>query len=101
VVASRRTAIKELEMHFRRNGYVRRQCAERLAAEGYTGYKKGDEVRLVARSKSELRTIRRLLKQVGFTPGRPFAAGNQWRQPLYGRDAVAQFLEMIGENGRA
>jgi hypothetical protein len=89
--------VEQLGAFFRRNGYVRRQSADRLAAEGYEAYKKGDEVRLVADSKAELRAIRRLLRAAGFTPGRPFPKANQWRQPVYGRAAVARFLALIGE----
>jgi hypothetical protein len=35
------------------------------------------------------RTIRRLLREAGFKPSRPFAKAQQWAQPLYGREAVA------------
>ncbi len=82
---------------FRRNGYVRWQKAERAAEEGWDNYKKGDEVRLVADSARELALVRRLLEAAGFKPGRPFVKGRQYRQPIYGRDAVARFLALIGE----
>lgn len=87
--------LKQLAAFYHRNGYIRRQRADRLGAEGYGAYKKGDEVRLNARSLAELRTIRRLLKLSGFTPGRPFAKANQWCQPVYGRAALIRFLELI------
>lgn len=87
-------AITELARFFRRNGYVRWQNPERQATEGQK-YKKGDEVRLVAESMSELAVIRRLLKRAGFKPGRPFAKGRQFLQPIYGRQAVARFLELV------
>lgn len=90
-----REAVKQLREFFKRNGYVRLQNADRAAAEGRY-YKKGDEVRLVAESASELRTIRRCLREAGFSPGRPFAKGRQWRQPLYGRRDVTRFLSLIG-----
>lgn len=89
-------AASQLTKFFRRNGYVRRQNPDRIAAEGWGKYKKGDEVRLAAGSTQELAQIRRLLKIAGFKPGRPFAkSSQQYRQPIYGRDAVARFLEMI------
>ncbi|HKB01436.1 MAG TPA: hypothetical protein VKD90_04410 [Gemmataceae bacterium] len=94
-------ALRQLSVFFRRNGYVRRQRADRLAAEGYWAYKKGDEVRLVAGSLAELRAIRRLLRAAGFKPGRPFAKARQWRQPVYGRAAVARFLALVGQGPRA
>ena len=91
-----REVVEQLAALFRRNGYVRRLNPDRRAAEPRT-YKKGDEVRLVAHSEAELRTIRRLLRAAGFKPGRPFRKAKQWRQPVYGRAAVARFLELIGE----
>jgi hypothetical protein len=75
---------------------VRQQNAKRLAREGPQSYKKGDEVRLVAHSAAELREIRRLLRAAGFTVGRSFVKGRQFRQPIYGRDDVARFLDLIG-----
>ena len=87
---------EDLAFFFHRNGYVRRQNAKRLKKEKRQ-YKKGDEVRLVADSRAELRTIRRLLRRAGFKAGRPFTKGNQWRQPIYGRLAVARFLTLVGE----
>ena len=92
---------KQLAQFFHRNGYVRWQNARRLKAEGHRRYKKGDEVRLVANSKTELATIRRLLRQAGFNPGRPFKKSWQYRQPLYGRGQVAQFLAMVERNDGA
>jgi hypothetical protein len=93
-----RAVVKQLTALFQRNGYVRRLNPQRRAAEPQT-YKKGDEVRLVAESQAELRAIRRLLRAAGFTPGRAFRKAKQWRQPLYGRDAVARFLALVGEEG--
>lgn len=93
-MASQRV-LEQLSWFFRRNGYVRRQNAAARRREGRL-YKKGDEVRLVAQSKAELALIRRLLRQAGFRPGRPFAKGRQYRQPLYGREQVARFLRRIG-----
>ena len=88
--------VAELTALFRRNGYIRRQNPERLATAEYRTYKKGDEVRLVADTRDELRHIRRLLRAAGFKPGRAFVHSRPWRQPIYGRADVAEFLEMIG-----
>ena len=88
--------IAQLATWFRRNGYVRRQNPTRLE-EPYGSYEKGEEVRLVAESKAELQTIRRVLRAAGFEPGKPFTKAGQWRQPVYGRAEVARFLTLIGE----
>ena len=74
---------------------MRRQDPQRIEKDGWEQYKKGDEVRLVADSEQELKLIRRLLREAGFKPGRPFAKGLQYRQPIYGRQAVARFLELV------
>lgn len=88
--------ITALASLFRRNGYVRWPSQVRRATDGHARYKKGYEVRLVSGSVRELRAIRRLLRAAGFTPGRPFVKARQWRQPIYGRQAVARFLDLIG-----
>ena len=90
-------AVAQLARWFRSSGYVRRQDPQRLAEKGYMGYKKGDEVRLVADSLAQLRLLRRLLRQAGFNPGRPFVHSNQWRQPLYGRHNVTRFLALVAQ----
>jgi hypothetical protein len=87
--------IEHLARFFRRNGYVRMPHHDRRAAES-RAYKKGYEVRFVANSAAELRTIQQLLKMAGFAVAKPFAHVKQWRQPLYGRQAVGQFLHLIG-----
>ena len=87
--------VEQLVAAFRRNGYVRQQNADRVAADGFQKYKKGFEIRLVANSWDELLVLRDLLEQADFDPGTPFAKSNQWRQPIYGREAVDRFLEMV------
>lgn len=88
--------IERLAQLFRRNGYVRWQNAQRLSDEGWQVYKKGHEVRMVANSRAELATIRRLLQRAGFKLGQPFTKGSQYRQPVYGKQAVARFLALVG-----
>ena len=90
-----REVVEQLTMLFARNGYIRRPNLKRRAATPRV-YKKGYEVRLVADSVADLRAIRRLLRAAGFNPGRPFAKARQWRQPLYGRQAVTRFLDLVG-----
>jgi hypothetical protein len=85
---------KELSRFFLLAGYVRWQNPRRRKREKRR-YKKGDEIRLIAQSKWQLRCIRRLLRQAGFKPGRAFAKGRQFRQPVYGRKEVARFLAMV------
>ena len=92
-------AVRALAWYYRRNGYVRRQDADRLANDGSQQYKKGDEIRLVARTVEELRLVRRLLREAGFRPARPFRKGRQHLQPVYGQQAVARFLDAVESEG--
>lgn len=94
---SRESTIRELARLFHRNGYVRRQNPRRYRKEGYKRYKKGDEVRLTAVSETELALIRRLLAAAGFRAGRAFVKGRLFRQPVYGREAVRRFIDLVGE----
>jgi hypothetical protein len=91
---------RTLTEFFRRNGYVRRQDPARLT-EGSRSYRKGEEVRLVAISIQELKLIRRLLREAGLKPGRPWRKDNRIRQPIYGRDQVERLLQLVGEQGDA
>ncbi len=92
---SRRAAEKRITEYYRRNGYMREQNEDRLAAEGYGVYKKGDEIRLVAQTDAELEEITGLLTFLGFKHGRPFVKGWQLRVPVYGREQVAQLVTIL------
>jgi len=83
---------------FERNGYARQQNSDRVSKEGFEKYKKGDEIRLTAKSKQELSQIRSLLQQAGFKPGKPFIKGRQYRLPIYGRGEVERFQKMVKEH---
>ncbi len=90
----------ELTSFFLRNGYVRRHNPVRYAADGCMKYKKGDEIRLVANSISERVHILRLVETMGFKAGQPHQkskTSGQYRIPIYGREQVARFLQIIEE----
>jgi len=89
----------QLAWFYRRNGYLRRCDPLRRELLGSRAYKRGDEIRLVANSAEELALIRRLLHEAGFRPGAPFGHSGQHRQPVYGREAVRRFLELVGARG--
>jgi hypothetical protein len=85
---------------FRRNGCVRRQNTARCEAEGWTKYKKGDEIRLIANTNAERDRVMRLLKRADFKAGRPFLKHRRPGSscvPIYGREQVARFLTMVAE----
>ena len=79
---------------------MRRHDAGRYATQGYMKYKKGEEIRLVANGREEQEQILRRLKLAGFKAGRPFRKAperNQFCVPIYGREQVARFLNMVEE----
>lgn len=75
-----------------RNGCIRVVDEERRKTQGQK-YKKGYEVRFVAKSQEELATIRAALEMLGFTPGKPYQKVHQFIQPVYGKTAVAMFAQ--------
>ncbi|TVS20727.1 MAG: hypothetical protein EA424_02505 [Planctomycetaceae bacterium] len=83
---------------YRRNGYMR-VPNETLREDAPREYKKGYEIRLIARSQRELMAMRRLIRQVDLRPGKPFSKHNQWVQPIYGRDAMDLFIIWLDEFG--
>jgi hypothetical protein len=89
----------ELVEFFRRNGYMR-VPNQALREDAPRAYKKGYEIRLVARSQRELSTMRRLLRQVDLRPGKPFPKHNQWVQPVYGRDSMDRFKSWVEQYAR-
>ena len=96
---TKQKAIAELATCFQRNGYIRPQNMERLNKVGAQVYKKGFEVRLAAHSEKELAHIQDLLRVLGFSIAKPFAKDRHFRQPIYGREQVEQFLSLIGYRG--
>jgi hypothetical protein len=79
---------------FRRNGCWRSPDQKRRKTAG-TIYKKGYELRFVARTTAELKRIRRMLVQCGFKPGASYSKGQQIVQPVYGHDAFSRFQSLV------
>ncbi len=88
---------RRLAKVYAHGGYVRTQNKQRVKAEGHSRYKKGDEVRLLTATDKELAEVRALLEEAGFTPGRPFVKGAKHCQPIYGKAAVARFLDLVSQ----
>ncbi len=95
---SKRQAALRIASLYERNGYVRFKDEERGAKLGRKKYRKGDEVRLTAESPEEIEQIQDLLTVLEFTFGNHFAKGHQFRIPIYGREQVRRFLELIDEH---
>jgi hypothetical protein len=90
-------AESELARFFNAKGYMRFPNPERREREGFN-YKKGYEVRLVVKDEIELQTIRQLLERLGFKLGKPFQKANQLVQPIYSKDAVERFQDILNRN---
>lgn len=75
---------------FTRNAYIR-VPNEALRKELGEKYKKGYEVRFVAKTENEIEALRRLLVEAGFSPAKPFRKAQQIILPVYGKQAVAWF----------
>ena len=79
-----------------RNGYFRFPDEKLRGIKG-EDYKKGYEVRLVANDEKELLEINFLLKKAGFKAGKAFHKNNKYVQPVYGKDAVERFQNILSE----
>jgi hypothetical protein len=84
----------QLLYFFHRNGYFRVVNPRRRKQKGQN-YKKGYEIRFVARNREELREIRLLLKKAKFKRGKPFLKGLQFVQPVYGKKFYEQFRKFV------
>ncbi|MDI6767251.1 MAG: hypothetical protein QME52_10555 [Bacteroidota bacterium] len=86
-----RLSRRRLLAYLRRNGCVRFPNLKIQKSFGQNKYKKGWEVRLVAKTKDELYLIRQYLDDVGLKKGKPFKKGEQTIQPIYGKQAFNWF----------
>lgn len=83
-----------LKVLFIRNGYYRIPD-EKLREKLKSGYKKGYEVRLVAMDYKEYVSIRKLLKDLGYSPGKAYAKGRRRIVPLYGKENYEEFRNLM------
>jgi len=93
-VLDRAGAVGRLTWFFRRNGCVRRPNLERRQTENQR-YKKGYEVRLLARDQGELELICRCLRLVHLRHGRPYDKRGWKLVPLYGKRCLAAFQALL------
>jgi len=88
------SAERILVEYFELGGYMRVPNDERRKEEPNT-YKKGYEVRLVTDTRREIREIRQALRKTGIKGGRVFRKHSQWVQPIYGKESVQAFLNLL------
>lgn len=87
---------EQLRRIFERNGYYRIPD-ESSRQEKKASYKKGYEIRFVAQDYKEYIEIRKLLKALGYEPGKAFYKGSQRVIPVYGKANYLSFQELMME----
>ena len=93
-VISKRKALKYLAEIFLRNGYLRTRDKKKLKMNGAQNYKKGFEIRLVAKNRAELRMIRAAIKAMDLTVSKTFIKHNATIQPIYGKEITLKFKKL-------
>ncbi|SEF78825.1 hypothetical protein SAMN03080598_01411 [Algoriphagus boritolerans DSM 17298 = JCM 18970] len=88
---SKKLALKILKKVFLRNGYVRIKDSSRIEESKTQKYKKGYEVRLVAKDEAELARIRVAIFSLDLYVAKSFLKGNQMVQPIYGEEITRKF----------
>ena len=92
----RRSTAEQLRQLFNRNGYYR-VPDEASREDKKASYKKGYEIRFVAQDYKEYLEIRKLLKALGYEPGKAFFKGAQRVIPVYGKENYLAFQELMKE----
>jgi hypothetical protein len=87
---------RRLREFYKRSGWVQARPDPKLRAKRKANYKRGYEVRVAVASKQELAEVQRLLNQSGLKPGKPFKKVNRIVLPIYGKESVERFLELVG-----
>lgn len=85
----------ELVALYQRNGYVRQPNSARFD-EGQ-GYKKGWEIRWVAKDETEAAHISKLLSVAGFKHGKTYLKNKLIVLPVYGYEAMEKFISFLSK----
>jgi hypothetical protein len=83
-----------LEELFQRNGYLRIRNPEKWKISGSNNYKKGFEIRFVAKNEKELQDIQASISSIGYKVCKPYLKGGHMVQPLYGKEITLQFQSL-------
>ena len=91
---SKRKAQQILREFFLRSGYLRLRNGDKLAKHGSQEYKKGFEIRFVARDEKELELIRASISALNFTLSESYISNRRFIQPLYGKTITLKFKKL-------
>lgn len=76
---------------FKTHGRIRKPNLKLQKKVGSTTYKKGYEVRLITKNKTEARLVSKALREVGLKAGSFYANHTRFIVPVYGQSAVEWF----------
>jgi hypothetical protein len=91
---SKNLAFEILKKVFLRNGYIRIKDSSRIEESKTQKYKKGFEVRFVAKDEAELALIRAAISDLGLYVAKSFVKGKQIIQPIYGEEMTRKFEKL-------
>jgi hypothetical protein len=91
---SKNIALKFLKKVFLRNGYVRIKDSSRIEESRTQKYKKGYEIRFLAKDEAELALIRTAISALGLYVAKSFLKGKQFVQPIYGEEMTRKFEKL-------
>lgn len=92
----KKSVVKKLAGYFNRNGYFRIPDPK-MQKKKKSDYKKGYEIRFVAKDKKELSEMKSLLKEAEMKAGKPFNKFNQYVLPVYGKEKYLRFRELLAD----
>ncbi len=92
---SEKKAVKYLAQAFKNRGYVRYANETKKKEDANRKYKKGDEIRLIFNSNTDCLLAQKHLNFFGFTYGKSYEQFRQIRLPIYGRNQVRSFLDLV------
>lgn len=95
---SKRKAGQILEEFFLRSGYLRIRNENQLEEYGSQKYKKGFEIRFVARNINELELIRNSITALSYKLSKSYISNNRFIQPLYGKEITLKFKKIKERN---
>lgn len=91
---SKRLAFKILKEVFLRNGNLRMKDMSKVEESRSQKYKKGFEVRLLAKDEVELERIQSAISSLDLYVAKSYLKGNQIVQPIYGKEITKKFQKI-------
>ncbi len=81
---------------YARSGWIQSPPDPKMRRKKKAKYRRGYEARLSV-PPADLARVLRSLKALGFSPGSHYEKANCIRIPIYGKEQVARFVELVGK----